>query len=242
MNGFSFGGNHSDSFGIIVNKKKIPLTPPIENRFQSIGGFDGAWDYGATFGAREIEVDVTLFGDTKEEMKANARRLAGKLNPRLGAKTLIFDDEPDKQYFARLSNQIPLEQLGAMGTFTIQFVCPDPFTYSVILNTFTFTSSKVIDHLGSHEGRPVLTITKNAGAATIVNTRNDDVIETITFTSDSPSGIYVIDCKESTITKSGDAAYNYVSGDFFTLIEGDNTIQNSGAITSVTIEYRDTWL
>lgn len=242
MNGFSIGGNHSDSFGIVVNKKKIPLTPPIENRFQTIGGFDGSLDYGITYGAREIEVDVTLFGDTKEEMKANARRLAGKLNPRLGARPLIFDDEPDIQFFARLSNQISLEQLGAMGTFTLQFVCPDPFTYSTILNTFTFTSSKIVNHLGSHEARPVLTVTKNAGAATLVNTRNDGIVETLTFTSDSPSGTFVIDCKEATITKDGDAAYNYVTGDFFSLIEGNNTLQNTGAITSTQIEYRDTWL
>jgi phage-related protein len=96
--------------------------------------------------------------------------------------------------------------------------------------------------LGSHEARPVLTVTKNAGAATIVNNRNDDVKETLTFTSDSPSGTFIIDCKEATITKDGDAAYNYVTGDFFSLIEGTNTLQNTGAITSTKIEYRDTWL
>lgn len=241
-NGFTFGGVHSDAFSLLVNKKNIPITPPIENRLQAIAGFDGAWDYGISYSPREIELECTILADSKEDLKSKIRQLAGALNPRKGSQPLIFDDEPDKQYFARMSNQLPLEQLGALGTFTIQFVCPDPFTYAVAERSGTFSTNIDIQHNGTHESKPKLTVTHGGGSATITNTRPDGIVETITFTDDSTAGVYVIDCKEYTITKDGVGAYNEVKGDFLSMPEGLNQIVNSGAITSVDISFRDTWL
>lgn len=241
-NGFTFGGVHSDAFSLLVNKKNVPITPPIENRLQEISGFDGAWDYGISYSPREIDIDCTILADSKEDLKNKIRKLAGLLNPRLGSRPLIFDDEPDKQYFARLSNQIPLEQLGAFGTFTLQFVCPDPFTYAVNLRTATFATTINITHNGTHVARPKLTVTHGGGTATITRSHTDGSKETITFTADSPSGVYVIDCKEFTITKDGEGAYNYVTGDFFTFKEGQNTLTNSSKITQTQVEFYDTWL
>jgi len=240
--GFTFGGVHSDAFSIIVNKKDIPLTPPIENRLQEISGHDGAWDYGISYGAKPIEIECTILAESKDDLKAKARRLAGILNPRKGVKPLIFDDEPDVQYFARLANQLPLDQLGAMGTFTIQFTCPDPFTYSVNERRGTFSNDLRTTHNGAHEAKPKLTVTHGGGSGSIKNTRPDGIVETITFTEDSPAGTYEIDCKEMTITVDGKAGYNFVKGDFLTLPEGENLITNSGGVSSVSILYRDTWL
>lgn len=240
--GFTFGGVHSDAFGLIVNKKDIPLTPPIDNRLQELGGHDGAWDYGISYGAKPIEVECTILADSNEDLKAKARRLAGVLNPRKGSKPLTFDDEPDVQYFARLSNQIPLEQLGALGTFVIQFTCPDPFTYSVKERRETFTEELKATHEGVHEASPNLTVTHDGGSGKIENKRSDGIVEVLTFKDDSPSGTYVIDCKNKTITVDDEAGYNFVKGTFFTLPEGVNEIKSSGGVSSTTIVYRDTWL
>lgn len=241
-NGFTIGGVHSDAFALIVNKKDIPITPPIESRLQEISGFDGAWDYGISYGAKPIELECTILADSKEDLKSKVRKLAGTLNPRKGAKPLIFDDEPDKMYYARLSNQIPLEQLGAFGTFTLQFVCPDPFTYAVDLRQGTFATDMSITHNGTYESKPKLTVTHNGGAASISNTRPDGIVQIITFKDDSPSGVYVIDSKEMTVTKDGAAGYDFVDGDFISLEEGNNALHAAGAITSIDIEFRDTWL
>lgn len=240
--GFTFGGVHSDAFDLIINKKNVPITPPIQSRTQEISGFDGAWDYGVSYGAREIEIECTMFGESKEDLKNNIRKLASVLNPRKGAKPLVFDDEPDKQYFARLSNQIPLDQLGSMGTFTLQFVCPDPFTYATELRTGNFGNDIAITHEGTHESKPILTVTHGGGKGAITLTRADDIVETLEFTDESESGTYRIDCKEMTITKDGAAAYHFVSGDFFSMPEGRNSFVNTGNISKVSIEFRDTWL
>lgn len=241
-NGFTFGGVHSDAFSLLVNKKNVPLTPPIDNRLQEISGFDGAWDYGISYAPRPIEIECTILADSHTELKKIVRKLAGALNPRKGAKPLIFDDEPDVQYFARLSNQIPLEQLGAMGTFTLQFTCPDPFTYAVDMRRGTFATNIYLTHNGTHVSKPKFIVTHGGGKGAITNTRPDGIEEVISFTEDSEAGEYVIDCKEFTITKDGQAAYNFVKGDFISLPEGENAIFNSGGVSRVTIEFYDTWL
>ena len=240
-NGFTFGGVHSDAFGLIVNSKNIPLTPPINNRMQENGGQDGAWDFGVDYGARVIEIDCTLFSESASDLRRNARKMVGVLNPMKGAQPLIFDDEPDVQYFARVSNQVPLSQLGAMGTFTLQLSCPDPFTYSTEFKSESTTDSVEINHEGAHIAKPRITVNHGGGVGTI------DVVgtgtkATMVFDEASEAGTYIIDSKEMTITENGSAAYDFVKGKFITLSEGMNTVTISGGINSIEIEYHDTWL
>lgn len=241
-NGFTFGGVHSDSLGLIVNSKTIPASPPISNRLQEIGGVDGAWDYGVSYGPRELEIDVTILGDTPADTRRSVRKLVGTMNPRKGSQILIFDDEPDIMYYARISNQVPLDTLGAMGTFTLQLVCPDPFGYSTEIRTDTIARGGTLTHLGTAEAFPRLSVSHGGGSGSITNKRPDGITETLAFTADSPAGTYVIDSKQKTITVEGNRAYKYVKGDFFELPMGDSSIKTSGAISSVTVEYRDTWI
>lgn len=240
--GFKFDGVHSDAFSLIVNKRNVPITPPIESRLQDISGFDGAWDYGVSYQPRPIEIECTILASSKEDLKSKMRSLASRLNPRKGAKPLIFDDDPSVQYFARLSNQIPLEQLGAFGTFTLQFICPDPFTYGITTQTRAGVGTIYATHNGSHIARPIITVTHNGGVGTVAVTLADNTVQTLTFKSTSLAGTYVIDCKEMTITKAGAAAYNDVTGEFFGFQEGSNTVRTTGGVTNVSIVFRDTWL
>lgn len=242
MNSFTFDGENSKDYSLIVNRKNVPLTPPIDNRLQEISGFDGAWDYGVSYSPREIEVDCTILADSKDDLKMKLRRLAGLLNPRKGAKPLIFNDDPSVFYSARLGNQIPLEQLGAYGTFTLLFVCPDPFTYEVDVRTGSFMNDILIDQKGTYISKPVLQITHAGGTGSITNTRDGEVVETLTFTEDSPSGIYYIDCRRFTVMRNREPAYNYVKGDFISLDSGENFLVNHGNIERTTIEFRNTWL
>lgn len=412
MSGFTFGGVHSSAFDLLVNKKTVPLTPEINNRLQEIAGFDGAWDFGSTFGTREIEIECTIMQSSTASLKTIVRNLAGFFNPQYGSRELIFDDDPEVMYYAKLSNQIPLEQIGMLGTFTLQFTCANPFTYGVevkrgsVLNNLAATigtlnvdnnddgvgdqfvnagagayevdgsgqtikavasdtsqyryiglntvpvepnkryvfvadvkydanatSSRVVisnnkgtkfaksfdrspviygkaqfegdsaserfyvynfdkagtvssmkfsnlrvyevdaatydkidsdprfsgtavgekfpyvqsttmymENEGSHIAQPIVTVTHGGGSGEIENTLPDGSKEVMTFSADSPSGEYVIDCREMTITVDGAAAYEYVEGGFFTLPSGQTSSVFHGGIQDVQFEYRDTWL
>lgn len=241
-NGFTFGGTHSSALGLIVNRKSIPATPTINNRLQEIGGTDGAWDYGITYGPREIEIEVTILGDSPIETKRNVRKLVGAMNPKKGPQKLVFDDEPDIFYNARISNQVPLETLGSLGTFTLQLTCPDPFAYSLEERSFSFGNSWTWTVEGTEEAAPLLTITHNGGSGTVTHTRPDGSVHILTFKDDSPSGVYSIDCKKKTATIDGNRAYNYISGGFLSLPVGSNKLESSSNVSRTNGSYYDTWI
>ncbi len=242
-NGFTFGGYHSDQFSILMNEKRIPILPPTKEHFETIPGKDGVWDFGTQYEKRPIEIDCTVLAADKADLKTKVRDLAGVLNPREGAKELIFDDEPDKLYYARFSGQLPLDQIGAFGTFTLTLVCPDPFVYSASEEVRSGSDTIWATNNGTFVARPVLEITTNGGDGSVTVTHPDSSTQTLTFESSAPSGVYVVNCKEMTITKDGTAAYQYLSGDFFELHPGTNKIAITGTnITDVQVTFRHTWL
>lgn len=214
----------------------------MKEQLESIPGRDGAWDFGTQFDARPIEIDCVILADSKADLKQKVRDLAGLFNPRLGSRALIFDDEPDKLYFARLTGQLPIEQIGSFGSFTLQLICVDPFVYSSGETTSSGTSPLTVTQNGTHVATPVLTITKNSGAGTLTVTHSDGTFETLTFTPSAPSGVYVVNCKEFTITKDGAGAYKFVTGDFVTLHQGNNLITTTGSVTNIQVTFRNTWL
>ena len=244
--GFTIGGEHSSSFNLIVIDKEVPPIPEIKNQVEEMEGIDGVYDYGVEYREKTISVTVRILNTiTKTEYNNTIRKIASKLNPRLKAKALIFDDEPDKMYFARLSETFRPSRMATISReFTIQFICYDPFTYSVDKKIYSGVSQITVNHSGSHVARPILTITKGAGAGKIRNTRPDETTEEIIFNADSPAGTYIIDCKEQTSLIDGAGAYEYLEDErYFSLFEGNNVIQNvSGSITNIGVEFRDTWL
>lgn len=242
MKGFKFDGTHSDELFLITNGKKVPFLPSVKDNYENIAGKDGVWDYGVQYGTRSIEIDCTIIATSAQDLKDKVRNLVGHFNPRKGAKPLIFDDDPNIQYMARLEARLPLEQIGALGTFTLQLVCTDPFAYSINETVNSGVGTIWATHNGTYEARPILTITHGGGTATITNERSDGLTETMTFTSDAPSGTYIVDTKQETVKLGTDGADKYLQGDIFKLPSGSNKILTDGSISNVEVRFRDTWL
>lgn len=247
QDGFSLGGVSSSSLGLMLIDKEIPFMPEIEEQSEEMPGVDGGYDFGIRYKPKIIPVKVRLIETgSKYIYNKRLRDLASKLNPRLGAKPLIFDDERDKQYYARLSETFSPTRLGLISKeFTLSFICYDPFTYSVEEKDLTGATQITAVNEGSHIAKPIIYITKTAGAAKIRNTRPDETTEEIDFKSTSPAGEYVLDCKEqTTLLADGSGAYQYIEDEkYFSFQEGSNVVQKvSGSITNIRIVYRDTWL
>lgn len=242
MKGFTFGGTHSDEMSLIVNAIRIPSVPTINNNYEDIAGKDGVWDYGVRYGTRPIEVDCTIVAQNAQDLKQKVRTLVGHFNPRKGSKSFICDDDPQIQYFARLDSSLPLQQLGAMGTFTIQLVCTDPFTYSITETQVSGAGTLFANHNGTHEALPVVTIDHDGGVGSVELTRSDAIVETMTFNSNAPSGTYTVDCKKRTVTLNGSGADKYLEGDFFAMPNGSNKLVTSGGITNIDVKFNDTYL
>ncbi|HDR7892761.1 TPA: phage tail family protein [Bacillus toyonensis] len=245
--GFTIGGVSNSSLSLIVLDKEVPFMPPISNQDDDTPGMDGAHDFGVKYDPKIIPVKVQVLGaESKADYNKKLRNLATKLNPRIGAKPLIFADEPDKQYFARLSETFDPSRMGLISrVFTLSFICHDPFTYAVTEKEVSFTSgSKMIVHEGGHVAKPILYITKGAGAAALKLTRPDSTTQIIKFTADAPGGVYVLDCKAETALQGTEGAYKYLEEEqYFGMYNGANVINiESGSVSSVRVVYRDTWL
>lgn len=244
--GFKIGGVSSSSLNLIMLDHDVPATPEIEDLSEDMEGIDGSYDFGVRYKEKNIEIKVRLLNSsTKKGYNDAVRKIASVLNPRLGAQPLIFDEDPDVQYFARISATFNPVRLALISQeFTLQFVCNDPFTYSVEEKNVTMSGSSVtINHLGSHVARPTLTVTKDAGSGTIKIVYPDSTTETLTFKSTSPAGTYTINGKEKISLVGSSGAYKHIDDEvYFEMQPGNNVISKTGSITGVAIKYRDTWL
>lgn len=243
--GYTFGGRHIHEFKTeMTGMPDIPLMPPVSNMSETQAGKDGGWDFGVQYDPKIITVDQYIWTDTRTETQNLARELAGHLNPRLGAQELIFDHEPDKMYMARLNSQFKVEEIIKLfNDFTLEFICYDPFTYSVIEETEVITTSGQIVQNGTHVAKPILVIEHRGGSATIENTTPDGQIQSVVFASNTPAGQFTIDMKEGTVLFGSSGGDKYIESiKWFELAQGTNEITHGINIDQVTFKYRHTWL
>lgn len=125
---FTFDGKHSSELIDVVTDIRRRILPPVNNRTVDIPGSHGVYDYGFNFTGLEIQIDIMLIGSDYADLRAKVRNIAAWLGQE-EVKPLVFDDEPDKTYFARLSDSSELEEIIYSGSASLTFLCPDPFAY-----------------------------------------------------------------------------------------------------------------
>lgn len=128
MKGFRFRGKHSSEFGIIVNNVERSLLPPLTAKSVAIPNRAGAYYFGSEKGVRTFNVNITL----PIKVTDWVWDVAHDINNWLVSdeeEELIFDHEPDTTYHAFVTGDTPINKEYSHATFTLQFVCPDPYGY-----------------------------------------------------------------------------------------------------------------
>lgn len=157
MSGFIFNGVNSDTFGIIVLEKKRPVLPEINDSYLQIPGRHGSYLFPKELGDRIIEIDCALPKKSLEELRSTIRDIAAWLYT-TERKPLSFMDETDKYYMAKLDGTIDMDQILAIGQFTLRFRC-EPLAYGGEI-TANFTNDTVtVNNPGSFEALPSFTAT-----------------------------------------------------------------------------------
>lgn len=144
--GFTFKNKHSSDFDMYVKSIDRTVKPTMNSSEITIPGRHGSYDNNInnTYSPRDIKVKCgSLKNKDWYELRKNIRILAAWLN---GSGILIFDDEPDKMYNAKIYEAMSLEQVELYpgGTFDVTFHC-QPFAESVQLNQIHIDS--LIDFL-----------------------------------------------------------------------------------------------
>lgn len=174
MIGFTFRNKHSSLFKIGARSVDRSVIPAKRRKQFVIPGRDGTLDFGDdTYDNRPIVLQIGLVKNANfEELRQSARDIAQWLS---GQGLLIFDDEKDKAYQAKLYEYVGIDQVETMaaGKLEIVFEC-QPFAESLEYrqvnepNIVNNSHSINADVKGTSESCPIITI-KNIGTNTIKN-------------------------------------------------------------------------
>lgn len=127
---FSFNGISSREYTLISRTVSKPLFPTMKPRTVEIFGKHGLYDYGSnTYQTRQITMHVEYLGDSLWELRNRTRSLAAWLHTTDWA-DLVFDEELDKLYKARVYGQVDFDSLIRHGKCDITFEC-QPFAFLV---------------------------------------------------------------------------------------------------------------
>ena len=168
--GFSFNNRHSSEFEIFMKSDDRTLLPAKTQAAYMIPGRDGTYDSSDfDYQNRIITVQIAFFGsgNDMESLRKKVRDIAKWLS---GQGNLIFDDEPDKAYTAKVTNGISLSQIVRQGQATVSFDC-QPFAESIEYQTVTKTITATTDDMavsvsGTQDSYGIITI-KNEGTTNI---------------------------------------------------------------------------
>lgn len=136
--GFTFNGTHSRTMGAVFRSTDRTLLPAKRVTQYTIPGKSGTYDVMGGYENREITCEVSFVGDNSQYpgVRTRARALAGWLS---GEGLLVFDDEPEKAYQAKVISSISIEQIAVTGKCPVTFLC-SPFAESLEYNQQTVNS------------------------------------------------------------------------------------------------------
>lgn len=156
-----------------------------------------------------------------------------------GDGNIVFSNEPDKYYKARIIGQIDYERLLRFRTATIVFrVQPFKYKYKELTQVFENPTEQVIAvNNGLELSKPVITIT---GAGTIELIVNDNKLFSYTF----PDGedTVVIDSEKQDAYLETVLKNRNMSGEFPIFKTGKNIISWTGTITKLEIVSNSRWI
>jgi len=166
--GFTFNDKHSRDFNIVAKSDDRSLLPQKRRNEFIVPGRDGALDYGNnTYGKRVISVVIAFATHKFPDLRAAARTAAHWLS---GSGLLIFDDEPDKAYRAKVYEPLSISQLATTGETTVPFDC-NPFAenpyFNQIVENFTDNPHENKVTTNGTQDTPCLIYIKNIGTTSI---------------------------------------------------------------------------
>jgi predicted phage tail component-like protein len=240
----TFDGYNLRDYVDKINDIQRPVLASRDHTFVDIPGMAGAIIARSKTGVRMINVAVQIFGRNKAEIRTKVDALAEVLMTENPA-SMVFDDEPQKTYWAIVTDETAFEELSRLGKATISFVCPDPFPKGATkTEVLTNNGSKTVTITGTAPTLPKFTVTFGATASFFEITHGTKKVR-INF--DFVAGtVLVIDHAENLVTINGTINNGAIAleSDFFKVSKGSATFvcSNAGTGAVIDMEYIERWL
>ena len=125
--GFTFN-NQRKSYLTVLKGRERPAWAPITRNLLKTPNHPGAYLKSTDVDVRPLKVPVLIEGENIGDLQKLKEDLADWLVTDT-AKELVFDDEPDRSYFAVVDGSLDLEEIVSVGTGELSFICLDPYKY-----------------------------------------------------------------------------------------------------------------
>ena len=221
---FEWNGRRCTEYGIHVTEQP-PITIPSERAtFTNVPGRSGSL---TTLEGDDVYDDLLLTADCFIADPARIPAIAAWLK---GSGTVTFANRQGGFYRARIVNQIPFEKIlrgNPHRAFAVNFRCK-PFWYASGEQSITLTTSGTfITNPGSVFSEPVITVYGSGEITLMVGMTITELEITDSITLDTP---FMEAYSGST------SMNNRMSGDFPTLLPGQNAVSWTGNVSRMVIQ------
>lgn len=152
---------------------------------------------------------------------------------------IVFSNESDKYYIARIIKGIDYQRLLRYRTATVTFRV-QPFKYNrveLVREATAERTSMIIENLGNHTSKPIITIT---GVGTVALSLNGNLICRYAFPEGENS--VILDSEKQDAYLNGILKNRNMIGDFPVLTKGINELSWSGEVNSIKVTKYSRWL
>lgn len=224
MDWFEWNGRHCTEYGIHVTEQP-PVTIPSERvTFTNVPGRSGSL---TTLEGDDVFDDLLLTASCFIADPARIPAIAAWLK---GSGTVAFANRQGGFYHARIVNQIPFEKIlrgNPHRAFAVNFRCK-PFWYQAGVEPITLTTSGTfITNPGSVFSEPVITVYGSGEVTLMVGMTITELEITDSITLDTP----LMEAYSGSTSMN-----NRMSGDFPTLLPGQNAVSWTGNVSRVVIQ------
>jgi predicted phage tail component-like protein len=161
-NGLIFKSAHSlRDHGLIMQSVDRSLLPEVKRQQVDIMSIPGKFDLQdePIYDNRVVSVKFTYHAKSLSDLQAKKRETAQWLS---GRSKLIFDDEPEKYYDAKVFSAIAIEQTFKTLSVQIEFECA-PYAYGDLVILPIAMGQNKIDYKGNAKTPTLITIRNMSG-------------------------------------------------------------------------------
>lgn len=259
--GFKFKNKHTGDFGVTAQTQSRPIRPETKKQTFETPYADDDYDFSEAnmhgrrfYNSRTFKMDLKVVADNLSALQKKLSKIATWL---MGKGDLTFDDSPLVKFDASVDDTIEYKpEHGRSTVLSVLFKvkafarlifdvfegpCLDDdilLDDDIPLDTseyFSFSGtgrhSHTVMNIGEAAVRPVISISGASGSVTLICNGH-----TLTV-----AGNCTIDCEKQLVTYDGESLMSSVSGTFFELAPGANTITVSKTAT-IEITYEPRYL